>query len=148
MPTEHDHAFMSDLTWRDLEFTQNDFEDMSDESLMIKYDFSSWNSDRFKYKSFVCLSRKVCKSLGLEFNLDSLSYFLNEEEVSAYYVNDSDFFFFMRKDVVDDLLELEKAKLWYRLEENRTIIGKIPENINQPSERYKHIATDCFYPSI
>lgn len=105
-------------------------------------------SDRFKYKSFVCLSRKVCKSLGLEFNLDSLSYFLNEEEVSAYYVNDSDFFFFMRKDVVDDLLELEKAKLWYRLEENRTIIGKIPENINQPSERYKHIATDCFYPSI
>lgn len=148
VPKEHDHAFMSDLTWRDLEFTQNDFEDMSDESLMIKYDFSSWNSDRFKYKSFVCLSRKVCKSLGLEFNLDSLSYFLNEEEVSAYYVNASDFFFFMRKDVVDDLLELEKAKLWYRLEENRTIIGKIPENINQPSERYKHIATDCFYPSI
>lgn len=69
-------------------------------------------------------------------------------EVSAYYVNDSDFFFFLRKDIVDKLLEKKSAKLWVRLEENRTILGNVPGHVNQPSERYKHISTDCFYTNV
>ena len=86
-------------------------------------------------------------SLGLYFNLDSLSYFLDDEEVSAYYVNDSDFFFFLRKDIVDKLLESENGILWLRLEENRTVMGTVPKDIEQPQKRYSHIVSDCIYPN-
>lgn len=147
VPIEYDHAFMGELSWRDLKFSQYDYTDMPEECLMSKYDFSSWTSDRFKFKRFVCLSRKICQSLGLYFNLDSLSYFLDDEEVSAYYVNDSDFFFFLRKDIVDKLLESENGILWLRLEENRTVMGTVPKDIEQPQKRYSHIVSDCIYPN-
>lgn len=48
-------------------------------------------------------------------------------------------------DIVDRFLEQENGKLWIRLEENRTVMGSVPKDIEQPQKRYSHIVTDCIY---
>ena len=59
---------------------------------VVEESFSEWNTKRFKYKSFVCLSSE-----------DRLAYTFANEDVSTSFICDDSMFFFLRKDVVDIL---------------------------------------------
>lgn len=50
------------------------------------------------------------------------------EEVSAYYVNDTDMFFYLRKDVVDEIQERCNSKIRLHIYENRIADKDLPED--------------------
>lgn len=142
---EYDHAFMGELGWRLLEYT----EEYDDESplprLLIKYCFSDWDSGRFQYQNFYCLNTIIAQRLGLLFDVKSLSYYLKDEKVSEHYVCDSGFFFYLRKDIVDRILENYNAKLYSQIYESRIVDSSLPEKAPEMSEKYKNNKASCFY---
>lgn len=144
---EYDHAFLEELSWRELINTQTKHTE-DNVSILVKYSFSEWTTKRFKYKSFVCLSSEICQMLELTFDVDRLAYTFANEDVSTSFIGDDSMFFFLRKDVVDKLLEMKKSYLYTQMEEHRSIIGKLPDTIEEPEIRYNHKVSHNSYSAI
>lgn len=144
---EYDHAFLEELSWRELINTQTKHTE-DNVSILVEYSFSEWNTKRFKYKSFVCLSSEICQMLELTFDVDRLAYTFANEDVSTSFICDDSMFFFLRKDVVDKLLEMKKSYLYIQMEEHRSIIGKLPDTIEEPEIRYNHKVGHKSYSAI
>ena len=144
---EYDHAFLEELSWRELINTQTKYTE-DNVSILVKYSFSEWTTKRFKYKSFVCLSSEICQMLELTFDVDRLAYTFANEDVSTSFIGDDSMFFFLRKDVVDKLLEMKKSYLYIQMEEHRSIIGKLPDTIEEPEIRYNHKVSHNSYSAI
>ena len=144
---EYDHAFLEELSWRELINTQTKYTE-DNVSILVKYSFSEWTTKRFKYKSFVCLSSEICQMLELTFDVDRLAYTFANEDVSTSFIGDDSMFFFLRKDVVDKLLEMKKSYLYIQMEEHRSIIGKLPDTIEAPEIRYNHKVSHNSYSAI
>ena len=144
---EYDHAFLEELSWRELINTQTKHTE-DNVSILVKYSFSEWTTKRFKYKSFVCLSSEICQMLELTFDMDRLAYTFANEDVSTSFICDDSMFFFLRKDVVDKLLEMKKSYLYIQMEEHRSIIGKLPDTIEEPEIRYNHKVSHNSYSAI
>lgn len=144
---EYDHAFLEELSWRELINTQTKHTE-DNVSILVKYSFSEWTTKRFKYKSFVCLSSEICQMLELTFDVDRLAYTFANEDVSTSFIGNDSMFFFLRKDVVDKLLEMKKSYLYIQMEEHRSIIGKLPDTIEEPEIRYNHKVSHKFYSAI
>lgn len=142
---EYDHAFMAELGWRLLKFTEEYDDENTFPRLLIKYNFSNWDSGRFQYQSFYCLNTVIAQNLGLLLDVKTLSYYYKNEKVSEYYVCDSGFFFYLRKDIVDRILETYNAKIYYQIYESRIVDSSLPENAPEMSEKYKNNKTSCFY---
>ena len=144
---EYDHAFLEELSWRELINTQTKYTE-DNVSILVKYSISEWTTKRFKYKSFVCLSSEICQMLELTFDVDRLAYTFANEDVSTSFIGDDSMFFFLRKDVVDKLLEMKKSYLYIQMEEHRSIIGKLPDTIEEPEIRYNHKVSHNSYSAI
>ena len=144
---EYDHAFLKELSWRELINTQTKHTE-DNISILVKYSFSEWTTKRFKYKSFVCLSSEICQMLELTFDVDRLAYTFANEDVSTSFICDDSMFFFLRKDVVDKLFEMKKSYLYIQMEEHRSIIGKLPDTIEEPEIRYNHKVSHNSYSAI
>lgn len=144
---EYDHAFLEELSWRELINTQTKHTE-DNVSILVKYSFSEWTTKRFKYKSFVCLSSEICQMLELTFDVDRLAYTFANEDVSTSFIGDDSMFFFLRKDVVGKLLEMKKSYLYIQMEEHRSIIGKLPDTIEEPEIRYNHKVSHKSYSAI
>ena len=144
---EYDHAFLEELSWRELINTQTKHTE-DNVSILVEYSFSERNTKRFKYKSFVCLSSEICQMLELTFDVDRLAYTFANEDVSTSFICDDSMFFFLRKDVVDKLLEMKKSYLYIQMEEHRSIIGKLPDTIEEPEIRYNHKVSHKSYSAI
>lgn len=144
---EYDHAFLEELSWRELINTQMKHTE-DNVSILVKYSFSEWTTKRFKYKSFVCLSSEICQMLELTFDVDRLAYTFANEDVSTSFIGNDSMFFFLRKDVVDKLLEMKKSYLYIQMEEHRSIIGKLPDTIEEPEIRYNHKVSHKSYSAI
>lgn len=144
---EYDHAFLEELSWRELINTQTKHTE-DNVSILVKYSFSEWTTKRFKYKSFVCFSSEICQMLELTFDVDRLAYTFANEDVSTSFIGDDSMFFFLRKDVVDKLLEMKKSYLYIQMEEHRSIIGKLPDTIEEPEIRYNHKVSHKSYSAI
>ena len=145
--SEYNHAFWGELSWRELIDTQSNFTE-DNARILVKYSFSEWTTKRFKYKSLVCLSSEICKMLKLTFDVDRLAYTFANEEVSTWFICDDSMFFFLRKDIVDKLLEMKKSYLYFRMEEHRSIIGKLPHAIEDLGIHYNHKVSYNSYPVI
>ena len=146
-PREYNHAFLGELSWRELIDTQTDFTE-DNASILVKYCFSEWTTKRFKYKNLVCLSSEICQMLELTFDIDRLAYIFANEEVSASFICDDSTFFFLRKDIVDKLLKMKKSYLYIQMEEHRSIIGKLPPNIEEPEMCYNKRVSYNSYSGI
>ena len=144
---EYDHAFLEELSWRKQIDTQMDFPE-DNANILVKYCFSEWTTKRFKNKSIVCLSSEICQMLELTFDVDRLAYTFANEDVSTSFICDDSMFFFLRKDVVDKLLEMKKSYLYTQMEEHRSIIGKLPDTIEEPEIRYNHKVSHNSYSAI
>ena len=145
--SEYNHAFLGELSWRELIDTQTNFTG-DNARILVKYSFSEWTTKRFKYKSFVCLSSEICQMLELTFDVDRLAYTFANEDVSTSFIGNDSMFFFLRKDVVDKLLEMKKSYLYIQMEEHRSIIGKLPDTIEEPEIRYNHKVSHKSYSAI
>lgn len=86
--------------------------------------------------------------LKLTFDVERLAYTFANEEVSTSFICDDSMFFFLRKDIVDKLLEMKKSYLYFRMEEHRSIIGKLPHTIEDPEMHYNHKVSYNSYPVI
>lgn len=93
---EYNHAFLGELSWRELKDTKTDFTE-DNASILVRYCFSEWTTKRFKYNNLVCLSSEICQMLKLTFDIDRLAYIFANEEVSASFICDDSTFFFLRK---------------------------------------------------
>ena len=144
---EYDHAFLEELSWRKQIDTQPDFPE-DNANILVKYCFSEWTTKRFKNKSIVCLSSEICKMLELTFDMERQTYIFANEEVSTSFICDDSMFFFLRKDIVDKLLEMKKSYLYIQMEEHRSIIGKLPHAIEDPGIHYNHKVSYNPYPVI
>ena len=144
---EYNHAFLGELSWRELKDTQTDFTE-DNASILVRYCFSEWTTKRFKYNNLVCLSSEICQMLKLTFDIDRLAYIFANEEVSASFICDDSTFFFLRKDIVDKLLKMKKSYLYIQMEEHRSITGKLPPNIEEPEMCYNKRVSYNSYSGI
>lgn len=141
------HAFVGEMGWRYLEAIDEYDERIEDDRprLLVQYAFSSWSSDRYKYTNFYMLNQQITVNIGLKFNLDDMEYYLGEEKVSVHYVNETDHFFFLRKDIVDTILKKYNAKIKYHVFEQRIIDRDLPETVIKPEDRFAQNFADIFY---
>lgn len=86
--------------------------------------------------------------LELTFDMERQAYIFVNEEVSTSFICDDSMFFFLRKDIVDKLLEMKKSYLYIQMEEHRSIIGKLPHDIEDPGIHYNHKVSYNSYPVI
>ena len=86
--------------------------------------------------------------LELTFDMERQTYIFANEEVSTSFICDDSMFFFLRKDIVDKLLEMKKSYLYIQMEEHRSIIGKLPHAIEDPGIHYNHKVSYNSYPVI
>ena len=146
---DYDHAFASEIGWREIE-VNDDYEDDRDMPclrLLAEYSFSGWDADRFRYRKLYMLTPEITKSIGLTFNVADMSYYMGGEAVSMYYINESDNFFFMRKDVVDTILNAYSAKIRFHVYEQRLADEGLPELLAGINDRYVENEEDIFYKS-
>ena len=143
---DYDHAFACELGWRILEENEGYEKDSDIPRLLAEYGFSGWDSDRFKYQKLYMLNPEITQSIGLTFNMIDMSYYMGDEVVSMYYVNESDNFFFMRKDVVDVILRTYDAKIRFHIYEQRIADEGLPELIAGVNDKFIQNKDSIFYP--
>ncbi len=141
------HAFFSEMGWRHLESDEEyGYEDdwpLPD--LLARYTFSSWSQERFRYPYIYILNEVITKKLGLELDAVSMEYTHNGEIVSAHYVNETDHFFYLRKDIVDTILKEYNGKIRHHLYERRIVNEKLPEGVPAVGKRYIENEKDVYY---
>lgn len=136
--------FAGEIGWRNLESIEEYTEDTMPQ-LLSQYCFSGLDADRFKYKNFYMLNPKISRSIGIMFNINEMSYYMNNERVSVHYVNETDHFFFLRKDVVDTILKKYNAKLHFNIYEHRMLAQDLPQTAPKVEKRFVNNETDVFY---
>lgn len=141
----HYHAFASELGWRNLEYTEGYYGNAPCITLLSRYTFSDWDNGRFKYKKFTCLNSIIAKKIGLTFDIKTMVYYLNEEIVSKYFVTESDFFFYLRRDIVNKILIAYDCKLHHHLCETRRILPNVPDSMLNIPLKYQWNCLDKFY---
>lgn len=143
---DHNHAFAGELGWRILEFTE-EYDDFGNDScplIMAEYEFSGWDTNRFNYNNFFCLNPIIVRRIGLTFDLKTMTYYYNNEKVSEYFINESDHLFYLRKDIVDAILNIYNVKLYHRIYERRIITSKSKDMPEIP-EKFAEHEIDLFY---
>ena len=139
------HAFFGEVGWRHLEMDGEYEDDWPLPDLLTRYTFSSWSQERFRYPMVYLLNEVIVKKMGLVLDIDSMEYLLNEEQVSAHYINDTDQFFYLRKDVVDSILKEYDAKMHCHLYERRMVNEKLPKEVPEIKDRYIQNEKDVYY---
>lgn len=142
---DYNHVFANELGWRSIEFTEEYDYCASFPILIVEYSFSSWDSERFRYRNFFCLNPEITKKIGLVLDITTMSYYLNGEKVSEYYINEADHFFYLRKDIVDTILEIFDARIHHHIYERRMVDSDLPDNVPNIFETFKQNEIDVFY---
>lgn len=143
---EYYHAFLGEMGWRHLE----EVEEYDDDGwplpeLLCCYSFSGWSKERTQNKSVFLLNEEIAKRVGLVFDSDTMEYTFDGETVSAHYINDTDQFFFIRKDVIDRILKAYDAKIRHHLYERRMVNEKLPDKVPAVKDRFIQNEKDIYY---
>jgi len=91
------------------------------------------------------LNEEIAKRLGLAFDIDSMEYSVDGEFVTAHFINDTDQFFFVRRDVMDSILKVYHGKIRHHLYERRMVNEKLPAEVSEVKERFVQHEKDVFY---
>ena len=142
---DYNHAFYGEMGWRHLEETEEYKEDWPLPDLLSHYSFSEWSNERFKYQSVYLLNEEITKRVGLVFDIVTMEYSADGEVVSAHYINDTDQFFFIRRDVMDRILKAYHGKIRHHLYERRMVNEKLPKDVAEVKERFVQHEKDLFY---
>lgn len=139
------HAFFGEIGWRHLEMKEEYEDDWPLPDLLVHYTFSSWSRERFRYPMIFLLNEVIVKKVGLDFDIDTMEYQLSGEPVSVHYINDSDQFFYLRRDIVDAILKAYDARIRYHLYERRMVNEKLPDKVPSVKDRFIQNEKDIYY---
>ncbi len=141
-----DHTYGAEIGWRLLESREEDEYWDEERRLLGYYGFSSWSGSRYRYRNFEYLRTKWAVRFGLRFDVNTMNYYDQDgKEASAYFVNDSDLFFYLRKDIVDTILKETKSCLRFHIYEQRMISSEMPKEYDTYSKKYEQRDRDVIY---
>lgn len=102
----HSHLYAFEMGWREMKTTEDDYYDQElGMPLLNKYEFSSWDSERDKVHSFYFINENIRKALNLEFSIKELCYYKGSERVVEIFQSSSSLFYYMRQDILEEILE-------------------------------------------
>lgn len=138
--------YVAEIGWRQMESREADYYPEEEKQLLAYYAFTSWSDSRFRYRNFEFLKTEISSRYGLRFDVNTMTYYdTNGIEASAYFVNDSDLFFYMRKDLVDAMLKDTKNCLRFHIYERRMISLEIPKERDVYPKKYMQRDRDVVY---
>ncbi|MBP5476569.1 MAG: hypothetical protein J6Y00_02650 [Paludibacteraceae bacterium] len=141
-----DHTYGAEIGWRLLESREKDEYWDEERRLLGYYGFSSWSGSRYRYRNFEYLRTKWAVRFGLRFDVNTMIYYDQDgKEASAYFVNDSDLFFYFRKDIVDTILKETKSCLRFHIYERRVISADIPKERDVYPKKFEQRERDVIY---
>ena len=119
------HLYAFEIGWREMKTTEEDYYDPGlGVPLLNRYEFSSWDNERDEVPHFYFLDEDVCKEMGLEFSLKDLSYYRNGEKVVEVYQSTATSFYYLRQDVLEDILEKYNVHLDFEMYADKTNLEK------------------------
>ena len=119
------HLYAFEIGWREMKTTEEDYYDPGlGVPLLNRYEFSSLNKDRDEVLPFYFLNEDICKEVGLEFSLKDLSYYRNGEKVVEAFLSTDTSFYFLRQDVLDEILEKYQVHLDVEMYVNKSNLEK------------------------
>ena len=139
------HLYAFEIGWREMKTTEEDYYDPGmGVPLLNRYEFSSWDNERDEVPHFYFLDEDVCKEMGLEFSLKDLSYYRNGEKVVEVYQSTATSFYYLRQDVLEDILEKYNVHLDFEMYADKTNLEK---KIGE-GEQYKNFRKTLTYKGI
>ncbi len=144
-PHYYDQAYAGEIGWRVLEPREEEWDADEDKRILADYSFSSWSESRYSYRNFICLKTEIARELELRFDVNDMTYYDKDgKEASVYYANETDLFFYLRKDIVERLLEIKQACIRLHIYERR-MIDSLPSGIKAPKKTYADRKKDIVY---
>lgn len=142
-----DHVYAGEVGWRKFKSRELEYDSEEHRRILSKYEFTGWDSTRrISYPELVCFKTELAIELGLRFDVNTMAYYdKNGRVASAYYVNDTDQFFYVRKDVVDELLMKKKACIRLHIYENRTVNYELPKELDTLSTKASGKVANLIY---
>lgn len=117
----HSHLFASEIGWREMEYNGDDYYEPSLGVFLLQhYEFASWDRDRAKNPNFYFLSNQIWKDFVLTFNIRELKYYKGEEPVTEYYQDDHSEFYYIRRDLLEEIEKRYKVTLVTQLYAEKT----------------------------
>jgi hypothetical protein len=140
------HIYAGELGWRILEDNDMLTEENDNIGMLDYYAFTSWSGSRYKYMSFEYLRAELAEKLCLQFDVNTMTYYDADFKTAAvYFVNDTDLFFYLRKDIVDRLLELTESALRFHIYERCMISHEIPKEKDKFLKKFEQRERDVIY---
>lgn len=124
------HLYAFEIGWREMKETEGSFSNPEiGMPLLNKYEFTRWDINRDKVTDFYFLNDEICKELGLVFSLKDLSYYRNGEKLVEVYQSVSTSFYYIREDILEELLVKFNVHLDFEMFTSKTnLIRKIGDN--------------------
>lgn len=117
----HSHLFASEIGWREMEYNGDDYYEPSLGVFLLQhYEFASWDSERAKNPNFYFLSDQIRKEFALSFNVRDLKYYKDGESVIEYFQDDHSEFYYIRKDLMEEIEKRYKVTLVTQLYAKKT----------------------------
>lgn len=115
------HLYAFEIGWHEMMTTEEDYYDPGlGLPLLNRYEFSSWDNERDKVPLFYFLDEDICKDMGMVFSLKDLSYYRNGEKVVEVYQSMATSFYYIRQDVLEEILEKYNVHLDFEMYADKT----------------------------
>lgn len=119
------HLYAFEIGWREIKTMEEDYYDPGlGVPLLNRYEFSSWDNERDEVPQFYFIDDDICNELGLEFSLKDLSYYKDGEKVVEIYQSTATNFYYLRQDVVEEILERYNVHLDFEMYVDKTNLDK------------------------
>ena len=103
----HSHIYAFEIGWRVLKNTRKDYYYPGlGFPLLSRYEFSGWNRERDSVPNFFFIDEGIRKELNLVVSLKDLSYYKGDEKVVEVYQSSNSLFYYLRQDVLEEILFL------------------------------------------
>ena len=138
------HLYAFEIGWRKMECSEREYCDPSlDLPLLNRFDFSSWDHERDAVASFYFFNEEICQEMNLEFSLKDLSYYRHGEKVVEEFKSSSSSFFYLRQDVMDDIIKKYKVHAYFDIYVDKTILKGVDRD-----SKYKYFKKTVKYEDI
>ena len=139
------HLFAFEIGWRKMKTTEDNYYDPGlGVPLLNRYEFSSWDNERDIVPHFYFLDEDICDELNLQFCLEDLSYYRNGEKVVEVYQSTSSSFYYLRQDMLEEILNKFNVHLDFEMYVDKTNLG---EEIGG-TDRYRNYRKNLTYEDV
>ncbi len=142
------HVYAGELGWRILEPREPEWDSEDARRILADYSFTSLSENKFTYPSQICLRTSIAMELGLRYDVNTMAYYDKDgNRASVYYINDTDQFFYLRKDIVKELMAMKDVSLRLHIYESRMVIGN-SSHVNAMRKKFEDRKRDVIYRNI